>query len=206
MATVEYSLAAQAGPVDSQGARTRPAMSSQLVKSKRANGSIDFTAEENTKMTQENDAIPVPDLGTPEPNTPLPPMEDDIVPELPPRRKRRKREERETVPQSEPSQVPAPTMSPEEMKAISGALGLGFRVLFAMAASKRGAHWQLSADDERMLGEAWSEALAPWLARSAKYVPIAAAGFATLSVVMPRVQYDANMVATLRAQEIDANA
>lgn len=139
------------------------------------------------------EAIPVPDLGTPEPSEQLPPVvEPDAIltgHDIP-RRRRRK---------STPPPPPEPAShvaSVEEKTAIAAALGMGWRVLFQIVASKRGEHWTLSEGDEKLLGETWATALEPYLATSAKYMPIAIATLATAGVVVPRVQRDAELAGT----------
>ena len=134
------------------------------------------------------EAIPVPDLGTPEPSEQLPPViEPDAIltgADIP-RRRRRK-----SAPPP-PPEPPPHVASPDEQKAISAALGMGWRVLFQIIASKRGEHWTLSENDEKLLGDTWATALEPYLASSAKYMPLALATLATAGVVVPRIQQDA---------------
>lgn len=149
-------------------------------------------------------SIPVPELGTPEPDGQLPPLSEPL-PQQPmsgnvsePSKRPRSRRRTMPPPQQpvEPAQ-PVQPLSPQEFTAISKAIGMGWRVLFQILAQRRGEHWLISPEDEKMLGDAYTDAAAPWLAASAKYAPIAGAVLLTVGVVVPRVQQDAELVAAL---------
>jgi len=149
-------------------------------------------------MSETAEAIPVPDLGTPAPEGALPPViePDAIVPEYPRPRSRR----RKGPPPPEPA--PAPHVAnAEEKQAIAKALGMGWRILFQLVASKRGEHWALSEQDEAALGNVWADALEPYLATSAKYMPIAIATLVTTGVVVPRVQQDAALAGVVMPEQ-----
>ena len=145
--------------------------------------------------------IPVPELGNPDRSAEIPtaPTIDELTPDFGAPRKRsrsRKRPQPDAQPViSGPIATDAQplVLSPLEIAQIGKALGVGFRVTFAIVAAKRGNHWQLSEPDERMLGTTWAEALAPWLVTSAKYVPLAIATLATVGVIVPKIDTDAKL-------------
>lgn len=129
-----------------------------------------------------------PDKGEPLDPPPAPPPE----PELPPRRKRRATKAPEPqTPVSEPVQTPTP-ISDDDKRALAGLLTTGFGVCFEIVASRRGEHWRLTKDEAGRLGAAWTEPLAPLLAKHSQYVPWAVALLATSAVLMPRLQADSS--------------
>jgi len=71
-------------------------------------------------------------------------------------------------------------------------LTTGFGVCFEIIASRRGEHWRLTKDEAGRLGSAWTEPLAPLLAKHSQYVPWAVALLATSAVLMPRLQADSS--------------
>jgi len=152
-----------------------------------------------------NVAIPIPSSGSPDKALNIEPAaapDEEYNPDFDTTRKRRgKGRGRRTVPPEPPAQErtldPAAGMStdltPTEMEQIAKALGVGFRVVFAMVAMNRGQHWQIAPADEQLLGAAWAEAFRPWLLTSAKYVPLAMAALVTIGVVVPRIDADAKL-------------
>lgn len=145
----------------------------------------------------------MPNLSTAAPAGEIPavdkPLGDDLTPDFGVPKKRRSRARKPPAsapvePGPAPSVTPEPmTLSPVERQQIGKALGVGFRVIFAIVASKRGQHWQISETDEALLGATWTDALAPWLVSSSKYVPVAIAALATVGVVVPRLDVDARL-------------
>lgn len=145
-------------------------------------------------------SIPIPDLPTGKPvaDIPSPPAGDDMSPEFGAPRKRRPRARKPTQPPPVVEQGPAPepaqvTLDPVAAQQIAKALGVGFRVIFAIIASKRGQHWQLQEQDEQLLAVTWTDALGPWLISNSKYVPLAVATLATVGVIVPRMDADARL-------------
>lgn len=142
-------------------------------------------------------AIPIPALSDEPPAADIPPVaqpDEPVVDFGTPRKRSRRR--KPTAPAPEVQTTPAPdvgpaTLTPVEAEQIGKALGVGFRVIFAIVASKRGQHWQLSPEDEKLLGITWTDALGPWLLSNSKYVPLAVATLATVGVIMPRMDVDA---------------
>jgi len=124
-----------------------------------------------------------PDKGEPLEPPPAPPPE----PELPPRRRRSKKSEPQPAVESVTQQ---PIISDDDKRAIAGLLTTGFGVCFEIVASRRGEHWRLTKEEAGRLGMAWSEPLAPLLAKHSQYVPWAVALLATSSVLLPRLQAD----------------
>ena len=145
--------------------------------------------------------IPVPELSTAAPNADISapaPSTDDIAPEFGAPRKRRTRARKPTTPPPAVEQGPAPEVAPAALdpvarEQIAKAFGVGFRVVAAIVASKRGQHWQLAEPEEQMLGAVWTDALGPYLVTNAKYMPLAIATLATVGIIMPRMDADARL-------------
>ncbi len=129
-----------------------------------------------------------PDKGEPLDPPPPPPIE----PELPPRRRRGKKTTTETTPTETVQEPSAPPISDDDKRALAGLLTTGFGVCFEIVAARRGEHWRLTKDEAGRLGAAWTEPLAPFLAKHSQYVPWAVALLATSAVLMPRLQADSS--------------
>lgn len=105
-----------------------------------------------------------------------------------PRRKYRKRTKKaERLEPEEPTRLPP---DPQDLAAVSGALALGFRLVADLVARRRGAHWTISPEEARGLGDAWAAALAPYLSAVAGALPWALALGTTYAVVAPRLELD----------------
>jgi len=155
-----------------------------------------------TGPTLEDLAIPIPTLPGPDRSAEISqPPAPDIAPDFGAPRKRTRGGKRRPQPEQAPDspQLTTPVdaqpmaLGEREIAEIGKALGVGFRVMFAIVASSRGQHWQISPGDEQLLGQSWATALAPWLLTSAKYVPLAVATLATVGVVAPRITEDAKL-------------
>lgn len=129
-----------------------------------------------------------PDKGEPLEPPPAAPVEP---PDLPPRRQR-KGKKAETPPAAPVSEPQAAPISDDDKRALAGLLTTGFGVCFEIVASRRGEHWRLTKDEAGRLGAAWTEPLAPLLAKHSQYVPWAVALLATSAVLMPRLQADSS--------------
>lgn len=151
--------------------------------------------------------IQVPNLGVEIPSEALPSLADleattDVpgdgaepapAEEVKPRRKHRRTR---PAPGTEVQAGPAP-VTDQEIEDMGKVLGLGFRVLSRMVASKRGEHWALTPGEELELGLAWSKAAAPYFHLAGKYIPFATAAVATVGVLAPRLEIDAQRAAML---------
>lgn len=143
----------------------------------------------------------MPELSTAPPSNDIPPVDVpvDFTPDFGAPKKRRSRRPKLADPppiQDGPApevQTAPTTLTPVEREQIAKALGVGFHVIFAIIASKRGSHWQISPADEQLLGATWTDALAPWLVSSSKYVPVAIATLATIGVIVPRMDVDSRL-------------
>lgn len=158
--------------------------------------------------TDETVDIPVPDLGAEIPAESLPSLEETLAitdpepeadePGAPtaeePKRRRRRRKQAAKVEDAEPVN---PMPSEEEIAAMGKVLGLGFRTIFAMVASRRGDHWRLDDNETATIGQAWSVACAPYFHHAGKYLAFATAAITTVGVVSPRLDEDARRVANL---------
>lgn len=129
------------------------------------------------------------DKGEPLDPPPPPPPPDD----LPPRRRRGKKAQQQApeTPAATETVAAAP-ISDDDKRALAGLLTTGFGVCFEIIASRRGEHWRLTKDEAGRLGSAWTEPLAPLLAKHSQYVPWAVALLATSAVLMPRLQADSS--------------
>lgn len=114
----------------------------------------------------------------PEPGETAPPAE-------PVKRRRRRR----TSKTAEPAPVD-PGPNPEQLAHLSTALGAGFMVAGNVLAAARGAHWQVTADEQKMLGDVWAPALAPYMGGTGRYMPFILATITTVGVFLPRLQQD----------------
>ena len=130
-----------------------------------------------------------PDKGEPLEPPPAPPVD----PELPPRRQRRSKKAatpEQTAPATEV--VSDQPISDDDKRALAGLLTTGFGVCFEIIAARRGEHWRLTKDEAGRLGAAWTEPLAPLLAKHSQYVPWAVALLASSAILMPRLQADSS--------------
>ena len=148
--------------------------------------------------------IQVPNLGVEKPTEALPsladlevsPAPDDTFPTPPVEEKPRRKHRRKVQPGAEIQTGPAP-VTDQEIEDMGKVLGLGFRVLSRMVASKRGDHWALTPQEELELGLAWSRAASPYFHMAGKYIPFATAAIATVGVVAPRLEVDAQRAAMM---------
>lgn len=88
-------------------------------------------------------------------------------------------------------EAPAPIMTAEDKATFAKALGGAFGAAGRIAAARRGRHWALSDDERAELGNAWAEALAPYLGAAMKHAPLITAAFVTYQVIDQRLQLDA---------------
>lgn len=93
--------------------------------------------------------------------------------------------------ESEPSEAGAVEPTPEELGALKQAVSLSVDFFGRYMAAKRGQHWLVQAEESALLGEAWSNALAPYMATFAKATPMILAVVVTAGVFGPRLQQDA---------------
>lgn len=149
------------------------------------------------------DSIPVPNVSTAAPNADIPPPPGNSEPVIEPDAvlsgDRRNRRQRGNKPPPPPPEPPPQPLGEEQINNMAVALGLTAKVIFLFIAAQRGEHWKLTADDQNVLGQTWATALAPYMAASAKYVPIALAVLGTASVLQPRLEKDAQ-IATEKQQ------
>jgi hypothetical protein len=163
------------------------------------------------RVTEDEDIIPIPGLENLAPVIPLPDLEltdDDVLvanlgteesdkrgdaSALPTSEsgpgpvKRRRRYRRKTT---EPDIAEEVTMSEDERLAFAVALGVAFRSVGNIVASRRGPHWQFTEQEEALLGDQWATALAPFMGGSSKYVPLAMACIITAGTIVPRLERD----------------
>ncbi len=85
----------------------------------------------------------------------------------------------------------APGATPEEMGALKQAIAMSTDFFGRYMAAKRGQHWLVPAEESDLLGEAWANALAPYMATFAKATPMILAVVVTAGVFGPRLQQDA---------------
>lgn len=110
--------------------------------------------------------------------------------EPPAKRKRVRRTKAQMAAARGAVDTPPAGPSPEDKAHLSNALGLGFDTAGRILASARGEHWRLSHDECRALGDAWAEALAPYLGQTGPYMPLFAAALVTVGVAAPRIVQD----------------
>lgn len=85
----------------------------------------------------------------------------------------------------------APALSLEDAAKIAGdSLAETLRVASGVARRMRGAHWELTDEERKALGDAWGPVLAPYLGNFARHLPLVAAVSLTASVVWPRIERD----------------
>lgn len=116
----------------------------------------------------------------PEPGTTAPPAGGE-----PPKRRRRRRTSKAPEPTPEPAGP-----SSEDVGRLAVALGAGFAVAGSIMAAARGAHWQLTPEEQETLGQVWAPALAPYMGGAGRYMPFVLATLTTVGVFLPRVQQD----------------
>jgi hypothetical protein len=121
-----------------------------------------------------------------------PPAAPPVDPELPPRRKRQGKKAPAQEQATPTETVSAPPISDDDKRALAGLLTTGFGVCFEIIAARRGEHWRLTKDEAGRLGAAWTEPLAPLLAKHSQYVPWAVALLASSAILMPRLQADSS--------------
>lgn len=146
----------------------------------------------------ESESIPVPPLSNDAPGQPLP-----LAP--PPgekkKRIRRTKAELEAARKSgEPGDQP-PAVDTNEMKEATAALSVTFQAVGTILAAKRGDHWKLKTEECDVLGAAWANVLAPYLAKYGKSVPLVGALVITWSVAQSRITEDQRQAKIRRAQE-----
>lgn len=135
------------------------------------------------EATAERATIPVPELGSEGPGSPVPPAAAPAG-EEPLRRRRGRPRKGET-----PAPV-EPVVSKEDMERTTAALAMSFKALGTVLRSRRGEHWQFTDEECGTLGGAWAAAIAPYLPRVGKAVPWVSAAVITWTVVSPRVEED----------------
>lgn len=116
----------------------------------------------------------------PDPGTITPPAAGE-----PPKRRRRRRTAKTPEPAPEPTGP-----SSEDVGRLAVALGAGFAVAGSIMAAARGAHWQLTPEEQETLGQVWAPALAPYMGGAGRYMPFVLATLTTVGVFLPRVQQD----------------
>lgn len=143
--------------------------------------------------------VPVLELNSAVGEIPLPP--DPAPPESPesglespqgdePAPRRRRGRKRTGKPAEAATDPQAAAPSPEEIAMLSRAFAKTFAGAARVAARKRGPHWELGADEATAMGDAWSEALAPYLGALSKHAPILAAVMVTYQVIDARLEID----------------
>ena len=143
-------------------------------------------------MTKRKDdaaeVIPVPALTASPPAEPIAtlagPSAEPAPAEEPKRRRRRHKPEVAPV-------TPEGAATPEDLERCKVAISTTFEIGSAVLAKKRGAHWQLDAEESAKLGDVWTVALAPYLPQIGAAVPFAAALAVTAAMAIPRLQQDA---------------
>lgn len=140
------------------------------------------------------DSPPVPDLTLNPPSgdvatIPEPVTEPGQGPDDTPRRKRKRRTKAQMVEAETPET--APQASPEDLARCQVALAAMFEIGGKIVAKRRGAHWLLDKEECDALGQAWTNALAPYLEKIGGALPFAAAAAITFGVLKPRLDLDA---------------
>lgn len=148
-------------------------------------------------MTTEATGIPTPQVENRDPvSDELPGLASSQAQEADaPVKRRRKRGPNKAKASQAP--VTAPVQDPEtqarELRELSQALGLGFKMGGKVAAAVRGDHWLIADHEAEALGDAWAVALAPYMARMTPYMGFITASVVTVGVFVPKVQQDRNL-------------
>jgi hypothetical protein len=133
-------------------------------------------------------------------NIPVPPLSSDApgqqLPLAPPpgesskrKRHRRTKAELEAARKGETGEQP-PATDANEIKEATAALSVTFQAIGTILAAKRGDHWKLKQEECDVLGGAWANVLAPYLAKYGKSVPVIGALVITWSVAQSRITED----------------
>lgn len=148
---------------------------------------------------QENE-IPVPGMENRPTSADLPPLAsqaaatESAAPATEPPKKRRKRGPNKAKAATAPVETPVDPNA--EKGALAQALAMGFTFGGKIAAASRGDHWLFSDDDARLLGAVWADALHPYMATVAPYMPFVTGVIVTAGVMMPKVQEDKRLTAS----------
>lgn len=139
------------------------------------------------------DEVPVPELSPAPATEPLDvlPVEEPlpVVTEAPKRRRRHRAVTPEPVP-------PPAGPSPDDLNRCKVAVAATFDIVGKLVARRRGPHWLLAQEECNALGEIWTTALAPYLAKIGAAVPWGAALAVTFAMVQPRLARDAELAAS----------
>lgn len=122
-------------------------------------------------------------------DAPLLETEHDDAPstvEPPPKRRRRRKAK------AAPEPAAPPPDDTERLRHLSAAIGAGFSVAGNILAQTRGAHWALTEQEVRTLGDVWAPALLPYMGSAGTYMPLLLAAVTTVGVVVPRVVADSS--------------
>jgi len=137
---------------------------------------------------------PVPELGTGAPSDPIPlaPSSEPGLGAPPAKRKHQRRTKAQMAADAaaEVSQGPPP-VSEEDLARTVAAFAVTFRALSGALAKRRGEHWLLTDEETGTLGQAWANAVAPYLHKVGPAVPWISAAVITWSVFQPRIEADA---------------
>ena len=136
--------------------------------------------------------IPIPEL---QPEPPAEPFPKPTATDEPKKRGRPRKDE--------PSPEPIGP-SPEDVANAQAAMGVTFKAASVLAAGRWGAHWVLSDEDTKKVGDAWGVAVAPYLSKLGPATPFLVAAMVTWSVIQPKVAETARLKALTAGPMTDA--
>jgi hypothetical protein len=135
---------------------------------------------------------PVPELAGSPPAGPIP-LADAPAGEAKPKRSHQRRTKAQIEADAAAelaAQNAPPVVSPEDLARTEQAFAVTFRAISGGLAKARGAHWALTDEEARTLGQVWGAAVAPYLHKVGPAVPWVSAAVVTWTIFQPRVEAD----------------